>query len=84
MLNGLNDEEMARRLHEQLNGPDSPTAAPVTRRVRKPPEFYKPPQQVISGVTGLRSVVHTLLGTPGCGEKFTPLMTTPVLLGKGS
>ncbi len=39
------DAELARKLHEQLNGPDSPTAAPITRhitRVRKAPVFYKP------------------------------------------
>ena len=39
------DAELARKLHEQLNGPDSPTAAPMARhitRVRKAPTFYKP------------------------------------------
>ena len=39
------DAELARKLHEQLNGPDSPGAAPITRhmgRVRKAPVFYKP------------------------------------------
>ena len=39
------DAELARKLHEQLNGPDSPTAAPITRhitRVRRAPTFYKP------------------------------------------
>jgi len=39
------DAELARKLHEQLNGPESPTAAPITRhisRVRKAPVFYKP------------------------------------------
>ena len=39
------DAELARKLHEQLNGPDSPTAVPITRhasRVRKAPVFYKP------------------------------------------
>ena len=39
------DAELARKLHEQLNGLDSPTAAPITRhitRVRKAPTFYKP------------------------------------------
>ena len=42
------DAELARKLHEQLNGPDSPTAAPITRhitRVRKAPTFYKPEVQ---------------------------------------
>ncbi|KAK9830353.1 hypothetical protein WJX72_011216 [[Myrmecia] bisecta] len=39
----LPDEEMARRLHEQLNGPSSPTV--VTRhRLRKAPTFYTPQQ----------------------------------------
>ncbi|DBB01072.1 TPA: hypothetical protein ACH3X1_000969 [Trebouxia sp. C0004] len=39
------DAELARKLHEQLNGPESPTAAPNTRhisRLRKAPVFYKP------------------------------------------
>lgn len=39
------DAELARKLHEQLNGPESPTAAPIARhisRVRKAPVFYKP------------------------------------------
>ena len=45
------DAELARKLHEQLNGPDSPTAAPITRhitRVRKAPTFYKPEVQLAS------------------------------------
>ena len=44
------DAELARKLHEQLNGPDSPTAAPITRhitRVRKAPTFYKPEVQLV-------------------------------------
>ena len=39
------DAEVARRLHEQLNGPESPTNAPLVRHVtrqRKAPTFYKP------------------------------------------
>ena len=44
------DAELARKLHEQLNGPDSPTAAPITRhitRVRKAPVFYKPEVNIL-------------------------------------
>lgn len=39
------DAEVARRLHEQLNGPESPTNAPLVRHItrqRKAPTFYKP------------------------------------------
>lgn len=39
------DAEVARRLHEQLNGPESPTNAPLVRHItrqRKAPVFYKP------------------------------------------
>lgn len=45
------DAELARKLHEQLNGPDSPTAALITRhitRVRKAPTFYKPEVLLVS------------------------------------
>ena len=42
------DAEVARRLHEQLNGPESPTNAPLVRHItrqRKAPTFYKPEVQ---------------------------------------
>ena len=39
----LADEEMARRLHEELNGPEVSPAAAATRRNRKAPTFYTPP-----------------------------------------
>lgn len=48
------DAELARKLHEQLNGPDSPGAAPITRhmgRVRKAPVFYKPEVMLPVSVT---------------------------------
>lgn len=39
----LADEEMARRLHEELNGPEVSPAAAALKRSRKPPTFYSPP-----------------------------------------
>lgn len=56
------DAELARKLHEQLNGPDSPTAAPITRhitRVRKAPTFYKPEVQHMC-LTLLQTTLNTL------------------------
>ena len=38
----LADEEVARRLHEELNPESSPIAS-ATRRLRKAPTFYSPP-----------------------------------------
>ena len=40
----VSDEEMARRLHEQLNGPESPVASGRHIRTRKKPTFYQPAQ----------------------------------------
>lgn len=37
------DEEMARRLHEELNGPELSPAAAAVKRSRKAPTFYIPP-----------------------------------------
>ena len=64
------DAELARKLHEQLNGPDSPTAAPITRhitRVRKAPVFYKPEVNI------LRSQ-HVPIG-PSIGASCAPVDT---------
>lgn len=41
-LKVLADEEMARRLHEELNGPELSPAAAAVRRSRKAPAFYTP------------------------------------------
>ena len=56
------DAELARKLHEQLNGPDSPAAAPITRhitRVRKAPMFYKP--EVLLCLKALHAAQTTML-----------------------
>ena len=37
------DEEMARRLHEELNGLELSPAAAAVKRSRKAPTFYTPP-----------------------------------------
>lgn len=63
------DAELARKLHEQLNGPESPTAAPITRhisRVRKAPVFYKPEQ--FGGYQGYHGVEGGPEQEDGTGE----------------
>ena len=57
----VSDEEMARRLHEQLNGPESPVASGRHIRTRKKPTFYQP-AQVSAAACGLRvqAALHKL------------------------
>ncbi len=57
----VSDEEMARRLHEQLNGPESPVASGRHIRTRKKPTFYQPAQVfAAAGVLCVQAGWHKL------------------------
>lgn len=60
------DEELARRLHQQLNGPASPTAL-TRQRKRKQPVFYTPEVCTEPGTDSLRSLGWLSCLLPACG-----------------
>ena len=73
------DAELARKLHEQLNGPDSPGAAPITRhmgRVRKAPVFYKPEVKLPALVTAQHAYPAAPWHLSACGMSHVTVHLT--------
>ena len=73
------DEELARRLHQQLNGPASPTAL-TRQRKRKQPVFYTPEVCTEPGsdsVAALHCLIVTLVVSLWCAVHEPCLGTRP-------